>query len=274
MKQGTTQLLKFKKLKRRLCLPEWQAIGLLEAVWKCTIANAPAGNIGKISNEDIATAIEWDDDPDELIKTLVDTGWLDDDPTHRLVVHNWKDHVPNWLKGNFVQHGRKFVGDPTEQSAKQVAKDYAKESARDGATKSSQVKPGQVNSSQAKVCSAATPSPAEPAAPVNKKKPSEHAFPEFPTVQGSKHGPTTWVMSRNLFLRLQNAFPAVDVSQQARSAHAWTMANLTKRKTSDGMEDFIRRWMAKEQNRGSTKGLPASPPISPLMVNHRREAAK
>lgn len=109
MKIGTTQTLKFKKLQRRLSLPLWQATGLLESLWKMAYRNAPAGDIGRLSNEDIATAIEWESDADELVAALVETGWLDADPVHRLLIHDWEKECESWLRGNFEKHGKQFA---------------------------------------------------------------------------------------------------------------------------------------------------------------------
>ena len=164
MKQGTTEKVKFKKLKRRLRLPEWQCIGLLEAVWRCVATNAPAGDIGRLSNEDIAAAIEYEDDPDELIEHLVECGWLDVDSEHRLIVHDWSEHVPNFIKGGFAKSGRKFADVEAKERPKEaprvVSKDVAKvppkvppKEQANGVelppTKSSQVKPSPAKPSQA-----------------------------------------------------------------------------------------------------------------------------
>lgn len=99
MKTGAVESLKFKKLKMKLKLAHWQAVGLLEALWLFTARNAPNGDIGKHSNEDIAIHIEWSGNPDELMAELVDARWVDASDEHRLVVHDWHDHMPNWLKG-------------------------------------------------------------------------------------------------------------------------------------------------------------------------------
>lgn len=116
MKIGTTELLKFKRLQGRLRLSHWQAIGLLEALWLFTSKNAPAGDIGRHTNEDIAFGIEWFTEADALIDTLIECGWIDRDETHRLVIHHWADHVPNWLKANFAKHGKQFAGNSTKQT--------------------------------------------------------------------------------------------------------------------------------------------------------------
>ncbi len=103
MKTGTESKLKFKKLQRRLKLPLWQAVGLLETLWRVTERNAPAGDIGRLSNEDIAAAIEWDGDADELVATLVATGWLIRDVHGRLMLSM---HKLSWTKILGDKHSR------------------------------------------------------------------------------------------------------------------------------------------------------------------------
>jgi hypothetical protein len=143
MKEGTETNVKFKKLKRKLRLAEWQVIGLLEAVWKLARVSAPAGDVGRFSNEDIAASIEYYEDADELIAALVDCGWLVEDEEFRLIVNDWSEHVPTYLKGNFAKHNKQFADVVAKQRAKQVTKQPAKQ----GATKSSLVKPSQAKPS-------------------------------------------------------------------------------------------------------------------------------
>ena len=71
MKLGATESIKFKKLKMRLKLPHWQAVGLLESIWMFTARNAPLGDIGRHSDEDIAAAIEWSGDPQEMVGAMI-----------------------------------------------------------------------------------------------------------------------------------------------------------------------------------------------------------
>lgn len=160
MKQGTTEKVKFKKLKRRLQLPEWQCIGLLESLWRLTATSTPEGDIGRLSNEDIAATIEYDEDADELIGHLVDCGWLDECPESRLIVHDWSEHAPNFIKGYIKRHGKSFADKVAKQpqpTGSGVAKQHvsginqvAKQGCKRGnqaATKPSQVKSSQVKSS-------------------------------------------------------------------------------------------------------------------------------
>lgn len=142
MKEGVESTLKFKKLKRRLGLPEWQAIGLLESIWKLTRTSAQAGDIGRHSNEDIAAAIEYEGDADLMIEALVETGWLDTDPEYRLVVHDWSHHVPTYLRGNFAKHQKTFA-DVVAKQRKSVVKNGATSNVLPNLTKPNQTKPNQ-----------------------------------------------------------------------------------------------------------------------------------
>lgn len=97
MKQGVETQVKFKKLKLKLQLPQWQVVGLLESIWKLAMSSAQAGDIGRYSDEDIAVCIEYAGDANELIEAMVESGWLDKDPEFRLVIHDWSEHAPTWL---------------------------------------------------------------------------------------------------------------------------------------------------------------------------------
>ncbi len=99
MKKDTPQKAKFRRLMRRLGQPECMVAGVLEMIWNVAQHNALAGDIGRLSNEDIAAMIGYPGDADDLIAALVETGWLDEDPQHRLVIHNWEKHAPRWVKG-------------------------------------------------------------------------------------------------------------------------------------------------------------------------------
>lgn len=130
MKLGTVESLKFKKLKMKLGLAQWQAIGLLESLWMFTARNAPLGDIGKHSNEDIAVHLEWDGDPDALIDVLVQCRWLDVDDEHRLLIHDWADHLPLWLNANLKRHDKKPITQSTKESTKQPTRQPPKQPAQ------------------------------------------------------------------------------------------------------------------------------------------------
>lgn len=105
MKHSTPDGIKFKKLQRRLKLPRYATVGILESLWIATIKNAPAGDIGRFDNETIAIECDWDRDADELVDALVDCGWLDKCDKNRLVVHDWHDHAPYFVRGVVSKKG-------------------------------------------------------------------------------------------------------------------------------------------------------------------------
>lgn len=115
MKPGTPDILKFKRLHKRLGGNVRGIVGLLDLLWQRTAKEAPAGDIGRFTNEEIALLCDWDETaPDELVDALVETGWLDVIENHRLVVHDWHDHCPSYLKGNFGSWGKTFASKPPD----------------------------------------------------------------------------------------------------------------------------------------------------------------
>lgn len=103
MKANTPELMKFKKLQRKLGESRRGTIGLLEGLWIEVARNSPAGDIGRFTNEEIAIMVDWDGDPDLLVDSLVECRWLDECSENRLVVHDWKDHCPTYVKGGLAK---------------------------------------------------------------------------------------------------------------------------------------------------------------------------
>jgi hypothetical protein len=87
---GTT---KMKRLCKLLDVRLYVAVGIMESLWHLTAKETPQGNIGKLSNEDIALGIDWNGDPDQLVSALVKSRWIDESETHRLIVHDWHEHA-------------------------------------------------------------------------------------------------------------------------------------------------------------------------------------
>ena len=98
MKRGTADHVKFHRLKAALQIPKYQAVGILESLWHLASTQAKRGDVGKWSDEEIATWIEWPGDSAVLIATLVDTGWLDRCGKHRLIIHDWATHCDQTVK--------------------------------------------------------------------------------------------------------------------------------------------------------------------------------
>lgn len=117
MKRGTPELTKTKRLARRLKLPPYAVVGVLEYLWHWTARNARRGDIGRYDNIDIAEGIGWDGDAEVLVDALVAEGWVDASAEHRLVVHDWHDHADDATRKALEKAGETFVtGDPPRRS--------------------------------------------------------------------------------------------------------------------------------------------------------------
>jgi hypothetical protein len=108
MKANTPELMKFKRLQRKLGMSVAQVVGHLELLWSATAKNAPEGDIGRFENIDIAIACYWDGDADFFVEALVECGWLDASDEWRLLVHDWSQHAPSYVHGILKRHGRTF----------------------------------------------------------------------------------------------------------------------------------------------------------------------
>lgn len=100
---------KFANLKTRINRSKYQTLGILETLWHFTGRYTPQGNIGKYSNSEIESWIEWDGEPDTLIQALIETRWIDINETHRLIVHDWKEHADNTTKIHLKRQKLPFI---------------------------------------------------------------------------------------------------------------------------------------------------------------------
>jgi hypothetical protein len=111
---------KFKMLVRRLGGTEYRAVGVLEIVWHVTAENEQTrdGAIGRFSDEEIETAIGWDGNPGELVRALVETGWLDEvaEEHGRLFVHDWDEWSDEYTQAELAKDRRFFAnGKPPQK---------------------------------------------------------------------------------------------------------------------------------------------------------------
>lgn len=90
-----------------ICLP--QAIGHLELFWFFVGQKTPRGNVGRWSNAVIAYHAQWPGRPDDFVKALVDAGFVEEHSEHRLIVHDWKDHMPRWVKAKLAKEKKAVV---------------------------------------------------------------------------------------------------------------------------------------------------------------------
>ena len=90
---------KLRRLSVILGVPWPHAIGLAGLLWRFAAKHAPTGEIGRHDDEEVAAALEWAGEADELIAALVRCRLLDrvNGPA-RLIVHDWPDHAPRYVQ--------------------------------------------------------------------------------------------------------------------------------------------------------------------------------
>ena len=109
MKRGTPEHPKTTNLMRRLQVARYQAVGILESLWHFTMRYAPAGDVGKWSNDEIASAIGWEGNAEVLVAALLATKWLDAGNGKRLIVHDWHEHADQTCKRYIASHNLAFA---------------------------------------------------------------------------------------------------------------------------------------------------------------------
>lgn len=261
MKRGTQNKIKFKRLACRLKKPLYQVMGLLTALWDATVTNAPAGNIGRLDNKDIAAALEWEGDADELIDALVDAQWLDRDDRpaaaggYRLVVHQWSEHCPDYVR-SMVKRMKLEFADVVLSNL-----EYKKTKKSAEASIYQQVDRPISQPIDARVCvpnsSLGLPRPSEEP---NGSSAAIDAKPSTSARASGKPEKLRWIQGNSgwqgtgftgvttgLLGEFSQAYPAVDVARHIRAADQWLKANPKNRKSN--YRRFLNNWLKTEQDR-------------------------
>lgn len=101
---------KMRRLQRTLGRSLSVCVGVLECLWNLAARETPRGNIGKLTTEDIFDFIGFEGvEPEELIDALVKCGWLDRDPVHGLLIHDWPEHSDNTLHASIARRREFFL---------------------------------------------------------------------------------------------------------------------------------------------------------------------
>jgi hypothetical protein len=107
-KRGTLTHRRTRRLAALLKIPLPCALGVMEAVWHVTAAHAPAGDLGRLPDQDLADELYWDGDAAALVEALLGSGVLERHPEHRLVVHGWSEHADSALRHKLKRAGAVF----------------------------------------------------------------------------------------------------------------------------------------------------------------------
>lgn len=88
---------KTRRLARLLEIPPCFALGILESLWHTAAEQTPRGDIGALSDQDIADELFYEGEAERLVDALVDAGWLDRSDEYRLVIHDWSSHADSYV---------------------------------------------------------------------------------------------------------------------------------------------------------------------------------
>jgi hypothetical protein len=114
MKAGAHRHRKMKRLARALEIPRVHAVGLVEMLIQATAEHTWRGDIGCLTDIEIAEETGWAGNADSFVAALKDTGWIDPHPVHRFVFHDWPDHAADYIRKRVARSGRGWAVDDTE----------------------------------------------------------------------------------------------------------------------------------------------------------------
>lgn len=107
--RAVTEHPKFSRLKVILGVGKAVALGYLECLWHFAGRFTPDGALSKYEPEEIEAWLEWDGEPGALIAALIKSRWIDQDPTHGLIVHDWHKHADDATKLALKRAGLEFI---------------------------------------------------------------------------------------------------------------------------------------------------------------------
>jgi hypothetical protein len=105
LKRGTPDHPKTVHVQQLLGCLRHEVVGYLELLFHWTAKYSPRGDLGKWSDQAIADGVGWRGEPSALVAALVEAGWLDRDPQHRLLVHDWHEHADEAVKISLKRKG-------------------------------------------------------------------------------------------------------------------------------------------------------------------------
>ena len=97
---------KTKKLARLLGVSLPAAVGHLHYLWWWALDFAQDGTLGKYDAADIADAMQWDGDADQLIDALLSAGYIDETGSG-LVIHDWAEYAGKLLERRAKDRARR-----------------------------------------------------------------------------------------------------------------------------------------------------------------------
>lgn len=152
MKTGTIDHPKTANLARLLKVEVAHAYGLISALCEAAAKYAPAGDIGKYSDQEIALLARWHGDPEVFVRALVESRWLDAPKSAqtcaqsarkgaqgcaqsarsgaRLMIHDWYEHCEDAVHLKLARAGQRFVSGEIPRMGRLSAAERAECSAK------------------------------------------------------------------------------------------------------------------------------------------------
>ncbi|TWT91654.1 hypothetical protein [Neorhodopirellula pilleata] len=231
MKTGTTSHPKFRSLQKRLELPVYAVVGILETVWMMAGQFADDGDLSRFTDDQIADAVDWPGDGSDLVEALVEHRWLDR-TKNGVSVHDWLEHCPKYVQDRLSKRQKRA-------DQKQVVETCRRKSATVAENR------GLPNPTQ--------PDPIELkniALSVSRSEPAFSGF-RFPVkAKGAENWPLP-VDKLNEYVETYG--DRIWVEAELRKARQWCNDNIAKRKTPGGMLPFLGRWLASANDKGRSR---------------------
>lgn len=240
MKPKTWAHPKFEMLQTTLGIPKVTAAGILEGLWYLAATfDDDVGRIGFSGSELVSWMGLKDLDGEKLVQALVKCRWLDKNSNDELIVHDWQDHKPNYLKNRIRQRKHRELSRDshvTQHSCHVTVCDNNAPSASASVSASASERKRSTSAS-ADVC--AVP---QGTSPTNSN--SEYGFP----IKGGR----TWYLSARKLEEYRDSYPELDLDSEFRKARQWLRTNIPRRKTPQGMPNFLTSWLNRASDKNST----------------------
>jgi len=253
---GLTQHRKFARL-ARLIGSTPMALGCLELMWEKCYINGEAYLGDEV---DVEAASQWGGEPGALCKALLNAGGdgnlgfieeVEGRPGH-YQCHDLFDHAPRYVAKRMAREmERKEKGETLSQIRAEVGSVGGKQTSSKRAANGQQV-----DSKSKQVDATPAPAPAPAPAPLKDspepdKSDSTLVVLVMPCVRGE-----TWPLTEGRLAKWREAYPHLDVLQEARKMLLYLEDNAPKRKTFGGMGKFTMGWLGRAQNNGGGRASP------------------
>lgn len=269
---------KLTKLMRRLDIDRPRAIGTLSLLWAFTQQSARRGDIGRHPDEDIALACDWERDPSELIEGLLYAGFLDRDSVHRLVIHDWSVHAPDFVKKTATRNKERLLtrGDgesplthapaPPFEHTRPDDQSCPDTSGHDQTKPAYQTQPNATERDETQARNLGVRR--------SSSSPTDHDD-DDDGLAGFAWSPGGGFRGFPARLRaeLERGYPSLDFDAQLSQASSWLRSHPDKRPTSDiphNLARFVRWWFGESERRRTQPVLQAAPDETPIEEREAR----